>query len=55
MNEKEKAFVAELTALLKKYGVEIVVHDDYDGDDNLCGSHCNFEGKDIRVSFESFS
>lgn len=52
-NDKEKAFVEELTALLKKHGVRVVEYDDYDNDDSPCGSHCTLEGDGIWIPITS--
>lgn len=55
MNEKETAFVADLIELLKKYHVTIVEHEDYDGHEQYCGSHFNFEGADIRLPIDEIN
>lgn len=38
LNEKEKAFVAELTALMEKHGVSLNDSDEYDGEENYAGT-----------------
>lgn len=55
MNLKGKAFVDELNALMQRHGVRLVSHDDYDGEENPAGSHCNFEGEDIHIPVSTIS
>ncbi len=52
MNEKEKALVAELKALLEKHGAKLVAHTDYDMEDNVCGCIVNIEGDGICIGVE---
>ena len=52
MNEKEKAFIADLSDLLKKYDVRIERDTNYDGYDNACGDNYTFVGNTINVDID---
>jgi hypothetical protein len=45
-NETEKEFLKELKALFEKYAITIDDYDNYDGDENYCGTEFVLHGKD---------
>ena len=45
-NETEKEFLKELKALFEKYSITLDDYDNYDGDENFCGTEFTLHGKD---------
>lgn len=48
-------FEKELRALMKRYGVIMVIDDHYDGEDEYIGSSCCFVGDGVSVECESLA
>ena len=53
MNEKEKAFVADLKELLKKHGVALDGSDEYGGEENFLGRQYTFTGPGVYVDMKT--
>lgn len=50
LNKNEAKFVAELKALMEKHGVSLESSDEYDGEENHCGTNYEMVGTAAEIN-----